>query len=299
MGCVDLESDPLVTDVPGPAGRVRVRVWPALAPDADTVGRGVRRVRRRRDESGRPVLLAFHGWTDSGEVFGPLAEALARRWTVMAPDAPGHGGTPWQGPEYRMDDQVAGGLAVLDALPAVAGRRAPVVVLGHSMGAIGAAGVAAARPRVVRHVVLEDPVGGRVRASRHQTGRRRWVEGLQALDADSLLAHARDANPDWPQVELEPWARSKSEVDAAHLRVPTDWGEPVLARLSDVRCRVTLVHGLPARGGIVTPRAAQRMASVCGTGCEVVALDAGHCPRREARTPFVATLAGVLGRYEP
>jgi hypothetical protein len=41
------------------------------------------------------------------------------------------------------------------------------------------------------------------------------------------------------------------------------------------------------------------MASVCGTGCEVVALDAGHCPRREARTPFVATLAGVLGRYEP
>jgi pimeloyl-ACP methyl ester carboxylesterase len=274
-------------------------VWPALAPDADPAGPDARRVRRRRDETGRPVLVAFHGWTDSGEVFGPLAEGLGRRWTVIAPDAPGHGGTGWQGPEYRMDDQVAGGLAVLDVLPSVTGRRAPVVVLGHSMGAIGAAGVAAARPRVVRHVLLEDPVGGRVRAPRWQTGRRRWVSGLQALDAGSLLALARAENPDWPDDELGPWARSKAEVDVSHLRAPTDWGEPVLARLSDLRCPVTLVHGLPARGGIVTPRAVQRTTAVCRAGCEVVALDAGHCPRREARTPFVATLAAALGRYDP
>ena len=296
---VDPESDPLVTHVPGPAGRVRVWVWPALAADADSPGPGARRVRRRRDETGRPVLVAFHGWTDSGEVFGPLAEGLGRRWTVLAPDAPGHGGTAWQGPEYRMDDQVAGGLAVLDVLPSVTGRRAPVVVLGHSMGAIAATGVAAARPRVVRQVVLEDPVGARVRAPRRQTARRRWVEGLQALDADSLDVLARAENHDWPEDELGPWARSKTEVDVAHLQAPTDWGEPVLARLSDLRCPVTLVHGLPSRDSIVSPRAAQRMAAVCRARCEVVTLDAGHCPRREARTPFVATLAAVLGRYDP
>jgi hypothetical protein len=30
----------------------------------------------------------------------------------------------------------------------------------------------------------------------------------------------------------------------------------------------------------------------------VVALDAGHHPRREAREPFLAVVASVLGRHE-
>jgi pimeloyl-ACP methyl ester carboxylesterase len=152
------DGDPLVTTVTGrtattgstgrggrvrragPGGPVRVHVWPG--------------------ELGRPVLLALHTRLEGGGVFGPLAAALGRRWTVVAPDAPGHGGTCWTpSPGYALDDQVPGAVAVLDALPVVAGRQAPVVVLGHGTGAPAAASVAAARPKVVRHLVLEDPAG--------------------------------------------------------------------------------------------------------------------------------------------
>jgi lipase len=243
--------------------------------------------------------MAFHGWTDGSAVFGPLAEALGRRWTVVAPDAPGHGGTAWRSsPAYRIDDQVDVGVAVLDALPQLGGRRSPVVALGHSMGGVAATGVAAIRPRAVRHVVLEDPVGTRPGAARWQHARRRRVEALQALDLDGRIALARAEHPDWPSDELRPWARVKEEVDVAHLHVQADWGEPLAARLAGVRCPVTLVRGAPARGGLVSGTSARRVAAACRSGCEVVALDAGHNVRREAREPFVAALATILSRYE-
>ena len=50
----------LTVTVRAPDGPVRVVVWPAEPP-----GR-----------AGDPVLLALHGWTDSADVFEPLAAGL-------------------------------------------------------------------------------------------------------------------------------------------------------------------------------------------------------------------------------
>ena len=264
------------------AGEVRVRVWPA----ADG---GV----------GRPILLCHHGWASTGEVFGPLATALGRRWTVVAPDAPGHGGTPWTpAPRYRVADHAATALAVLDRLPKVAGRRADVVVHGHSLGALTAARVAAARPDVVVHLVLEDPARASLRRVPTAASMRAGTAALQALDDDALLATGRAGAPTWPDDEFGPWARSKREVSLAALSVPADWGEPLVELLADVRAPVTLVHGQVSRGGVVSAIAARRCAAACRGGCEIVALDCGHNPRREAREPFIAVLASVLGRHE-
>jgi len=263
------------------AGDVRVHVWPA----ADG---GV----------GRPVLLCHHGWASSGEVFGPLARALGRRWTVVAPDAPGHGGTPWApAPRYRVADHAATALAVLDRLPQVAGRRAGVVVHGHSLGALTAARVAAARPDVVAHLVLEDPARAALRRVPTAAAMHAGTAALQALDDDALLAAGRAAAPTWPDDEFGPWARSKREVSPAALSVPADWGEPLVELLADVRAPVTLVHGRVARGGAVSAVAARRCAAACRGGCEIVALECGHHPRREAREPFIAVLASILGRH--
>jgi pimeloyl-ACP methyl ester carboxylesterase len=263
-------------------GPVSVHVWPA-----------------RDGADRRPVLLCCHGWTDSGAVFGPLAAALGRRWTVIAPDAPGHGGTPWPpAPRFRVADHAVGALAVLDRLPEVAGRRAGVVVLGHSMGALTAARLAAARPDVVRHLVLEDPARAVLRRTRSATSMRSRVGELRALDLPALIARGRAESPDWSPDEWEPWAGSKRVASLPALSVPVDWGEPLPALLADVVCPVTLVHGSLSRGGVVSPVAARRCAAACRAGCEVVALDAGHHPRRQAREPFVAVLASVLGRAE-
>ncbi len=271
----------LTVRVQSPGGPVRVWVWPALGQDAPL----------------RPVLLACHGWTDSGEVFGPLAKALGRRWTVVAPDAPGHGGTPWPRAErFVVAEHLSSALAVLDGLPRPGGRKAGVVLLGHSMGALTAARLAAARPAVVRHLVLEEPARATPRRSPSSPRRRAAMHRLAGTDHAGRVALARAEHPDWPEDELDPWAHSKAETDLGHLDVGSEWGEPLLALLADVPGPVTLVRGEPARGGLVSMTAARRCAAACRGGAEVVALPAGHNPRREARSPFLAVLAAVLGR---
>jgi pimeloyl-ACP methyl ester carboxylesterase len=265
-----------------PAGQVRVHVWPASD-----------------DSSRRPLLVCCHGWTDSGEVFGPLATALGRRWTVVAPDAPGHGGTSWAaGPRFRVADHGATALAVLDQLPEVAGRRADVVALGHSMGALTASRLAVGRPRVVRHLILEDPARAALRRVPTAAQVRERITRLRTLEHAEVLAGAHQDHPDWPPDELGAWARSKRQVALEALAVPVDWGEPLVALLADVAAPVTLAHGRLARGGIVSAVSARRCAAACRGGCETVPLDAGHDPRRQARGPFVALLASVLERYE-
>lgn len=272
----------LTVRLPTPIGSVSVRVWPAAAP---------------RDTT-RPVLFACHGWADSAEVFGPLATALDRKWTVVAPDAPGHGGTPWP-PEssYSVPAQTAGALAVLDALPEVNRRRAPVVAFGHSTGALTSARVAAARPRLVVHLLLEEPARTTPRRTPSTAVMRAWLHRLRATDHEGRLAYLRREHPDWPEDEYEPWARGKAEVDVTHLDSPVDWGESLLAVLSDVICPVTLVHGLQSRGGQVSRTAAARCASVCAGGADVIRFSVGHNPRREARDRFVTLLTGILRRY--
>jgi pimeloyl-ACP methyl ester carboxylesterase len=271
---------PLTVTVQAPDGPVRVRVWPA-------------------DERGAvagPVLLACHGWTDSSEVFAPLATRLRRRWTVVAADAPAHGGTPLRDGDYVVADHATSLLAVVDALPRVAGVGGrPVVGLGHSMGALTIARVAAARPDVVGALVLEDPARTTARRGQSTARMRAWIRGLQSGSHDDRVAWVRANHPDWPRAELGPWARSKADVDPAHLDRRVDWGEPLPALLADVRCPVLIVRGEPARGGIVSATAARRCAAACAGGAEVLTLDAGHCPRREAPRAFSVALAAVLG----
>lgn len=275
--------DPLGVTLPAADGPVRVRVWPA----------------REGDVPAGPVLVCFHGWTDSAEVFAPLAGALDGRWTLVAADAPGHGGTPWHGGDrYRTAEHLGGALALLDALPRVAGRPTSVVLLGHAMGALTAARATAARPELVRHLVLEDPArtaGGR---RSDPAPVREWVERLCGLSHEEALDLAGREHPGWSPVERQAWADAKRRLDPATLRVTVDWGEPLVALLADVPCPVTLVRGRRRHGGTVAPAAARRCAAACRSGCEVVTLEsAGHSPRREAPAAFLETLDGVLRRH--
>jgi pimeloyl-ACP methyl ester carboxylesterase len=118
--------------------RLLWRVPPGLGRDGRLPGVS-RSLRVQEGGSGEPVLLLLHGLGATGDVWNAWRPLLAQRWPGrwLAPDLPGHGGSPPQS-EYTF-----GGLAgaVVDAV----GPGASAVVLGHSLG--GAVGLALADDR--------------------------------------------------------------------------------------------------------------------------------------------------------
>lgn len=115
-------------------------------------------------ENGPPLIL-FHGVLRRWETFLPILPTLAARWQVVGLDFPGHGKSEWSGGEYVVAEYVAAAAEFVRTQFA-----APVALYGHSLGAMVAAGVAAALGGRVQAAVLEDPpsdtMGSRIRETR-------------------------------------------------------------------------------------------------------------------------------------
>jgi pimeloyl-ACP methyl ester carboxylesterase len=98
--------------------------------------------------SGEPVLVLLHGLGATGDVWACWWPLLARRWPGrwLAPDLPGHGGSPPLA-AYSFDSLAA---EVASIVPA----SAPVVVLGHSLGGVVGLALASGKfPMAVQAVV--------------------------------------------------------------------------------------------------------------------------------------------------
>ena len=76
-----------------------------------------------------PVLLLLHGITNSSETWERAADALADRFTIVAPDLLGHGNSATPRGDYSLGAHASG---VRDLLSALDYDR--VTVVGHSLG---------------------------------------------------------------------------------------------------------------------------------------------------------------------
>jgi lipase len=99
-------------------------------------------------DAAAPRVVCLHGVTSHGRHFARLAEGLAERFHVLAPDLLGHGDSSHE-PPWSIDAHV-------DALLASVGA-APGTWLGHSFGGRLAFEIAAREPGAVERLVLLDP----------------------------------------------------------------------------------------------------------------------------------------------
>ncbi|MBK8901577.1 MAG: alpha/beta hydrolase [Anaerolineaceae bacterium] len=98
-----------------------------------------------------PSLVILHGLTGSHDEFLHLAPILARQAHLYLLDMRGHGRSGWTQSGYTVADY---GRDVVEFLQQVVGETA--VLLGHSLGAMVAAWVAANRPDLVHGLILEE-----------------------------------------------------------------------------------------------------------------------------------------------
>lgn len=98
----------------------------------------------------RTALVCLHPGAATGAWFKGLLPELGRDRSVYAPDLPAHGHSdPAIGTALSLNEHVAAIGDLLDSM-----RLRHVDLLGHELGALIAAELAAARPEQVRRVVL-------------------------------------------------------------------------------------------------------------------------------------------------
>jgi pimeloyl-ACP methyl ester carboxylesterase len=113
--------------------------------------RGLRyHVRRWPAASGAaPKMVLLHGWMDVSASFQFLVDALRGSWDVYAPDWRGYGLTDWGKSDcYWFPDYIADLDVLLDEI-----EKAPVNLVGHSLGGNVAALYAGIRPQRVGKLV--------------------------------------------------------------------------------------------------------------------------------------------------
>jgi len=267
----------------------RVEQWLTMMVPAGSV-----RVHVRRCPGERPVVL-LHGFCDDGTCWAPVAVALAGDgWDVVLPDARGHGHTAMPaGEPFTHEAHVA------DAVAVVAGLDNPVVLVGHSLGANTAAGVAAARPDLVRRLVLEDPPWAPPgdpaadAAADAANPYEDWLRGLQAIDESARAAAAAVEHPRWSADNLAAWAASKGRVDprlfAAEQRfLRRSW--PAVARR--VQSPTLMFTGETDLGAALDPETARVLS---GLGWRVLRVPGtGHHVRRDDRNTYLSELRAFL-----
>ena len=96
---------------------------------------------------GGPAVLLLHGITDTWRSFEPVLRWLPPDWHVVSMTQRGHGGSSTAA-SYRTREFAADAAALVAML-----KLPPVLVVGHSMGAVNALRLAIDHPAVVRGVV--------------------------------------------------------------------------------------------------------------------------------------------------
>jgi pimeloyl-ACP methyl ester carboxylesterase len=214
-----------------------------------------------------PTLLLLHGVTRCWREWEQLLPELTQHWRVLAFDHRGHGGSD-RAADYLVADYVSD--AVRFVREVVAG---PVVILGHSLGAMVAAGVAAGVPELVRAIILEDPpfhtMGRRIAGSAweaqfigvREVGRRGGtIEELADALADIRIPMPGGGFKRFGELRNRTallWgAECLQQLDAELLTpvIEGRWldGYDLAQIVARIRCPVLLLQGDSAAGGTLT-----------------------------------------------
>lgn len=243
-----------------------------------------------------PVLLLLHGVTRCGADWEALLPTLAEHWTVVALDQRGHGISP-RADHYLVTDYIT------DAVRFVRDEATePLVLFGHSLGAMVAAAVAAELPDRVRGIILEDPpfhtMGNRIAGTAWQAqflGMRAAAENGGSVEeiTDALadirlptgggghkrLGDVRD------RASLAWSAQCLSQLDPEVLTpvVEGRWldGYDFPDMLSRVRCPALLLQADPAAGGALTDTDAKTVLGTIADCRQVRIPGCGHNLHRD------------------
>lgn len=252
------------------------------------------RINYYRTGDDKPPVVMLHGFSDAGLSWNRLPVALEPEFDVVLVDARGHGYSASPDAGYSLQDHVVDVLALIDQL-----KLDRPTLIGHSMGAVVAANLAAAEPRRVRGLVLEEPPWPQpgedaAGPAHHAEQMRARVREQKRLTLDELTELCAQRYPDWHATEAFQWAKSKQLVTphaAAFFAARWPNWQETLQHLS---VPGLLVAGEPARGSQVGPQVLEQGARLWKRGEVVRMPGAGHNVHREQYREFLRLVQRFL-----
>lgn len=263
------------------------------------VGDGIELFYTRTGNGDKPALVLAHGLTDIGLCWHQFASDLESDYDMIMYDAYGHGKSSRVDAEKRFD-LIADLNDLIDGL-----KLEKPGVIGHSMGAITAAGFAAQYPEKLRALVLEDPPwkdnesvpqdNDQARSSELQTWKT-MISEEKKLTLKQLQTKKKKESPNWEEAILPEWAQSKHDFDPVffdHLNINLmDWREMVKA----INAPTLIVTGDVELGALITPSIGVVAIQLMDKGEFGHISGAGHCIRYEQYQPYLSMVKLFLKR---
>ena len=159
-----------------------------------------------------PAVVLLHGFGETGDMWSPLAAALAREYTVVVPDLRGLGRSSRPADGYDKKSQARDIAGVLDAL-----KIAKVALVTHDIGNMVGYAFAAQYPdRVTRFVIMDAPLPGVGPWDEITRSRALWHFSFYGPDAERLVKGRERIYLDrfWNEFSADP--KSFDENSRAH-----------------------------------------------------------------------------------
>ncbi len=148
---------------------------------------------------GQPTVVFLHGMAGSSRYWQPVISQLPPTYRTICLDLLGFGHSPKPASiDYSYEDHLQAITATLDQLT----PTNPIILVGHSMGALLAFRLANRQPNRVRHLILISlPLFFSPEEAKHELTRGRWLLRITYYGPTSrLLCNTICANP-----ILGPW----------------------------------------------------------------------------------------------
>ncbi len=248
-----------------------------------------------RTSEEEPRLILLHGLTDNGLCWLRVMNALCDDYSLLMPDARGHGLSDKPETAYSAVENASDVVGLIDAM-----KLDKPILIGHSMGAETAAHVAYKYPNLIRAIVLEDPPWRDGQFPEDQARfMNEWREHLRQQQAtmtqDDLVNMGIRDLPKWDEIEFEHWAEATLQLSLNVLDYIV--GERVEWRelCANIQCPTLLLTGDTELGAIVSPEIADEALNLLTDAQHVHISGAGHNIRREQFETYMDALRNFLG----
>lgn len=230
---------------------------------------------RALDFGGREAddFLLLHGLAGRGSEWRSTAKWLTEHGRVIALDQRGHGESRSGVGDFCRESYVRDAISTIEQC-----CSPPVVVIGQSMGALNAFLVAAARPDLVKRLIVVE--GTPEPDPKAQQNVRKWLEGWpvpfeslqearEYFGGDTLYAStfAEELEKDdagyWPAFDIEDMVRSLDDMTSTHYW--SEWGK--------VTCPTLIVGG---ENSFISQALLKEMVKQIPDGRYVCIPNAGH-----------------------